>query len=126
MPHVIFLHSALTQDRIVTREPKQLRRLFRFELVDIVIAMGIAGMINAAMLIMAASTFWEQGLTEIASIEEAHRTLEPLLGSAASVIFAHLAAGLGIVLLDGRHDGRAGDHAGLHASGRSRSGCGAA
>ncbi|HYP60162.1 MAG TPA: Nramp family divalent metal transporter [Thermomicrobiales bacterium] len=96
MPHVIFLHSALTQDRIVTREPKQLHRLFRFELVDIVIAMGIAGMINAAMLIMAASTFWEQGLTEIASIEEAHRTLEPLLGSAASVIFgiSLLASGL--------------------------------
>ena len=96
MPHVIFLHSALTQDRIVTRDPKQLHRLFRFELIDIVIAMGMAGMINAAMLIMAASTFWEQGLTEIASIEEAHRTLEPLLGSAASVIFAIslLASGL--------------------------------
>jgi manganese transport protein len=53
-------------------------------------------MINAAMLIMAASTFWEEGLTEIASIEEAHRTLEPLLGSAASVIFgiSLLASGL--------------------------------
>jgi manganese transport protein len=96
MPHVIFLHSALTQDRIVTRDPKQLKRLFRFELIDIVIAMGIAGMINAAMLVMAASTFWEKGLTEIASIEEAHRTLEPLLGSAASTIFgiSLLASGL--------------------------------
>jgi manganese transport protein len=96
MPHVIFLHSALTQDRIVTRDPKQLKRLFRFELVDIVIAMGIAGMINAAMLVMAASTFWEKGLTGIASIEEAHRTLEPLLGSAASTIFgiSLLASGL--------------------------------
>jgi manganese transport protein len=96
MPHVIFLHSALTQDRIVTRDPQKLRRLYRFELIDIVIAMGIAGIVNAAMLVMAASTFWETGLTEIASIEEAHRTLEPLLGSTASVVFgvSLLASGL--------------------------------
>jgi manganese transport protein len=96
MPPVIFLPSALTQDRIAPRDPRQLKRLFRFELIDIVIAMGIAGMINAAMLVMAASTFWEKGLTHIASIEEAHRTLEPLLGSAASTIFgiSLLASGL--------------------------------
>src|SRR4051812_5405738 len=96
MPHVIFLHSALMQNRIVTREPEKLRKLFRFELIDIVIAMGIAGMVNAAMLIMAASTFWENGLTHIGKIEEAHRTLEPLLGSSASTIFAIslLASGL--------------------------------
>lgn len=96
MPHVIYLHSALTQSRIVTRDPVQLRRLFRFEVVDVVLAMGLAGMVNAAMLIMAASTFYQKGLTSIASIEEAHKTLEPLLGSAASAIFAIslLASGL--------------------------------
>jgi manganese transport protein len=96
MPHVIYLHSALTQDRIVTRDPIQLRRLFRFEVIDVMIAMGLAGLVNAAMLIMAASTFYEKGLTDIASIEEAHKTLEPLLGSAASTIFAIslLASGL--------------------------------
>ncbi len=96
MPHVIYLHSALTQDRIVTRDPIQLRRLFRFEIIDVMIAMGLAGLVNAAMLIMAASTFYETGLTDIASIEEAHKTLEPLLGSAASTIFAIslLASGL--------------------------------
>jgi manganese transport protein len=88
MPHVIFLHSALTQHRIVTRDPIQLKRLFRFQLIDVVIAMGIAGMVNAAMLIMAASTFHTNGLKDIASIEDAHKTLEPLLGSAASTIFA--------------------------------------
>jgi manganese transport protein len=88
MPHVIYLHSSLTQDRIVTREPAMLKRLMRFEILDVVIAMGLAGFVNAAMLIMAASTFHTQGLTDIASIEEAHRTLEPLLGSSASVIFA--------------------------------------
>src|SRR3954453_11219034 len=88
MPHVIYLHSALTQDRIVTREPALLKRLVRFEIIDVVIAMGIAGFVNAAMLIMAASTFHVQGLSNIASIEEAHLTLEPLLGSAASTVFA--------------------------------------
>lgn len=96
MPHVIFLHSALTQGRIVTRDPVQLRRLYRFELLDVLIAMGAAGLINIAMLIMAASTFFSQGLTEIGTIEEAHRTLAPLLGSASSWIFAVslLASGL--------------------------------
>lgn len=88
MPHAIFLHSGLTQGRIVTRDPALLKRLFKFEVADVLIAMIIAGMVNAAMLIMAASTFHASGLTEIGTIEEAHRTLEPLLGSAASVVFA--------------------------------------
>ena len=96
MPHAIFLHSALMQNRIVVRQPDQLRRLFRFELLDVLIAMTIAGLVNAAMLIMAAATFHQQGLHEIATIEEAHRTLEPLLGKAASWVFgiSLLAAGL--------------------------------
>jgi manganese transport protein len=96
MPHAIFLHSALTQGRIVTRSPVQLRRLFRFEIIDVLIAMGLAGMINAAMLIMAASTFHAQGLSSVGTIQEAYRTLEPLLGSAASSVFAIslLASGL--------------------------------
>lgn len=96
MPHAIFLHSALTQHRIEVKEPAQLQRLFRFELVDVTIAMGLAGAVNAAMLIMAAATFYQQGLTDIGTIEEAHRTLQPLLGSAASWVFAIslLAAGL--------------------------------
>lgn len=96
MPHVIYLHSALTQDRIVTRNPKQQQTLFRYELIDVFIAMGLAGLINMAMLIMAASTFFNNGLTEIGTIEEAHRTLEPLLGAAASWVFAIslLASGL--------------------------------
>jgi len=88
MPHVIFLHSALTQDRIVVDNPEMRRRLFRFELVDVVVAMGMAGFVNAAMLIMAAATFNRAGLGHIATIEEAHITLEPLLGAAASWVFA--------------------------------------
>ena len=96
MPHVIFLHSSLTQGRIVVKDPVQRRRLFHFEIADVTIAMGVAGFVNAAMLIMAAATFHQAGLVHIASIEEAHRTLEPLLGSAARWIFAVslLAAGL--------------------------------
>ncbi len=88
MPHAIFLHSGLTQGRIITRDPFQLKRLFRFELIDILVAMGVAGLVNMAMLIMSAATFHVHGLTQVGTIEEAHRTLEPLLGSAASMIFA--------------------------------------
>jgi manganese transport protein len=96
MPHVIFLHSALTQGRIVGRNPEQKRKLFRYELIDVFVAMGLAGLINMAMLVMAASTFFRHGLTSIGTIEEAYRTLEPLLGSAASIVFAIslLASGL--------------------------------
>ncbi len=96
MPHAIFLHSALTQGRIVTREPAKLKRLFKFEIADVVIAMGIASMVNAAMLIMSAATFHIPGLQHIATIEEAYRTLEPILGKAASWFFglSLLAAGL--------------------------------
>jgi manganese transport protein len=96
MPHVIFLHSALTQRRIVVRTPAKLRLLFKFELVDVVIALGVAGLINAAMLMMAASTFYRTGLTSVGTIQEAHQTLQPLLGKASSVFFALalLASGL--------------------------------
>jgi manganese transport protein len=96
MPHALFLHSALTQGRIRVRGAAKLRKLTRYEIIDVVIAMGVASLINAAMLIMAAATFHRSGLTEVASIEQAHRTLEPLLGRASSWVFAVslLAAGL--------------------------------
>lgn len=96
MPHVIFLHSALTQGRVFVKDPLLKKRLFRFQLVDVTVAMGLAGLINAAMLIMAASTFHRTGLTSVGSLEEAHKTLEPLLGAAASWFFAVslLASGL--------------------------------
>jgi manganese transport protein len=96
MPHAIFLHSALTSNRIVARSQEQMRRLFHFEVTDVLLAMTLAGLVNAAMLIMASATFFRQGLTTIGTIEEAHRTLQPLLGSAASWAFAVslLASGL--------------------------------
>jgi manganese transport protein len=96
MPHAIYLHSALTQSRIVVRDPKQLKRLFHFELIDVLIAMGIASLVNGAMLIMAASTFNAQGITSVGTIEQAYRTLQPLLGKASGWVFALslLASGL--------------------------------
>lgn len=96
MPHVIFLHSSLTQNRVVARGTKERRRLFHFELIDILIAMCLAGLVNLFMMVMASATFFSHGLTGVASIEVAYRTLQPLLGSAASVIFAVslLASGL--------------------------------
>jgi manganese transport protein len=86
----------LTQARIVTLDAERRRRLYRFNILDVGIAMGVAGLINMAMLIMAAAAFYRVGLTHIASIQEAYRTLQPLLGSAARTVFAIslLASGL--------------------------------
>lgn len=96
MPHVIFLHSALMQNRIRPGNSEQARRLLRFERIDVIIAMSLAGLINGAMLIMAAATFYSNGRSDVGSIEEAHRTLTPLLGRASSTVFAIslLASGL--------------------------------
>jgi manganese transport protein len=96
MPHVIWLHSALTQGRTRARTEEELRRLMRFTRLDVVLAMTTAGVINMAMLVMAASTFFRTGHHHVESLEAAHRTLEPVLGSAASALFAIalLASGL--------------------------------
>jgi manganese transport protein len=88
MPHVIYLHSALTQDRLVAESESEARTLMRYTRFDVVLAMTIAGAINVAMLVMAASTFFKQGLTHVATLEGAHRTLEPILGQASGVLFA--------------------------------------
>jgi manganese transport protein len=96
MPHVIYLHSSLTQQRIIPRSEKEARRIFRLSIPDIVIAMGLAGLVNMAMLYMAASTFFAHGQNNVADINTAYLTLTPLLGAAASIIFAIslLASGL--------------------------------
>jgi manganese transport protein len=87
MPHAIFLHSSLTQGRVVVKKPEQLKKLFRYELVDVLVAMGMASLVNGAMLIMAATTFHAQGLTNVGTLEVAYKTLEPLMGKAASWVF---------------------------------------
>src|SRR5207253_10994530 len=88
MPHVIYLHSALMQSRIIPESDDQARRLFRYTTIDVLIAMSIAGLINIAMLVMAASTFFRTGLHDVDSLETAHRTLNPIVGGASSTLFA--------------------------------------
>lgn len=96
MPHAIFLHSALTQGRIKVRQPAQLKKLFRYEIIDVLIAMGVASLVNGAMLIMAAKAFYNTGQTNVGTIQQAYITLQPLLGRAAGWVFALslLASGL--------------------------------
>jgi manganese transport protein len=88
MPHVIYLHSALTQNRIVPGDDAEARRLYRLTKIDVVIAMSLAGLINMAMLVVAAAVFFKSGLLNVDSLEGAHRTLEPILGGASSTLFA--------------------------------------
>jgi manganese transport protein len=96
MPHVIYLHSALTQDRLVPETDEDARTLLRYTRIDVIIAMSIAGLINISMLVMAASTFFQKGLLNVDSLDGAHKTLEPILGGASSTLFALalLASGL--------------------------------
>jgi manganese transport protein len=96
MPHVIYLHSSLTQRRIIPRNEKEARRIFRWSIPDVVIAMGLAGLVNMAMLYMAAATFHAHGASGVADISSAYQTLTPLLGHAAAFVFAIslLASGL--------------------------------
>jgi manganese transport protein len=88
MPHVIYLHSALTQQRIVPQNDDEARMLYKYTRIDVLIAMAIAGLINMSMLVVAATVFFGSGLTNVESLEGAHRTLEPILGGASSVLFA--------------------------------------
>jgi manganese transport protein len=97
MPHVIYLHSALTQHRVVGATEREKRRIFRFELVDVVIAMTIAGLINMSMLVIAASTFHERGLVDVGDdLTEVYEGLGTYLSPNADVLFgvALLASGL--------------------------------
>jgi manganese transport protein len=97
MPHVIYLHSALTQHRVVGATDEEKRRIFRFELVDVVIAMGIAGVVNMSMLVIAAAVFHENGLTDVGDdLTLVADQLEAHLGAHSNLLFgvALLASGL--------------------------------
>jgi manganese transport protein len=96
MPHVIYLHSALTQERVRVEDEDQARRLYKFTRIDVVIAMTLAGLINVAMLVTAASTFYKSGLLNVESLETAHKTLSGLLGGASSSLFALALLGSGL------------------------------
>lgn len=95
MPHVIYLHSQLVQCRKTPETNSQKLKHFKLERTDIILAMNIAFLVNAAMVIVSASVFFAQGM-EVNSIEQAHRSLAPLLGSLSSGAFALalLASGL--------------------------------
>jgi manganese transport protein len=96
MPHVIYLHSALTQHRVVGENPEQRKKIFRFELIDVVIAMTIAGLINISMLVMAAAVFHERGMTGVEDLDQVFKGLGTIVGHHADIVFgiALLASGI--------------------------------
>jgi manganese transport protein len=97
MPHVIYLHSALTQKRIVGASEAARRKIFRFELVDVIVAMGVAGLINMAMLTMAAAAFHSRGLAGVGGdLTQVYRALDQYLGAHSGLVFgvALLASGI--------------------------------
>jgi manganese transport protein len=95
MPHVIYLHSALTQRRIVGRNEAEKKRILGFEKVDVVIALSLAGLVNLSMMMVAAALFHGSGLTGIDTIEGAFEGLRTLVSGNAATIFgiALLASG---------------------------------
>jgi manganese transport protein len=96
MPHAIYVHSGFTQDRIAARTDRERRRLLRFSNREVVLALGLAGLVNMAMVAMAASVFHDGVHDDVAQIDTAYRTLIPVLGSGAAGVFlvSLLASGL--------------------------------
>ncbi|MDQ3834316.1 MAG: Nramp family divalent metal transporter [Actinomycetota bacterium] len=96
MPHVIYLHSALTQRRVVGKTDEEKKRIFRFETIDVMIAMGIAGVINLSMLSIAAVLLGSRGLANVADIDVAFEQFRVLEGSGFAILFgvALLSSGL--------------------------------
>jgi manganese transport protein len=95
MPHVIYLHSALTQNRIRPRDEGEKQKLLRFQRVDVFIAMGIAGLVNMSMLIVAATLFHGSALAGVDTIEGAYDGFKQVVGPSAAIAFglALLASG---------------------------------
>jgi len=96
MPHVVYLHSALTKRRVKPVDNAERRTLLRFARTDVFIALGLAGVINLSMLVIAAKLFHRAGRTEVNTIEAAHAGLNQYVGGAAALAFAIalLASGL--------------------------------
>jgi manganese transport protein len=89
MPHNLYLHSALVQTRKISADPKGIRKALKYNFIDSTIALNAAFFVNAAILILAASVFFSSGNTEVARIQDAHKLLQPLLGSEmAPILFA--------------------------------------
>jgi manganese transport protein len=89
MPHAIYLHSALTKGRMPVRNEEERTRVLRFERIDVVVALGLAGLVNMAMLAVAAKLFHDTpGWTDVKTIEEAHTGFSHLVGGTAALAFA--------------------------------------
>jgi manganese transport protein len=88
MPHVIYLHSALTNGRTPARDDRERARLLRFERIDVIVALGLAGLVNMAMLAVAAKLFHTPALAGLSTIPEAHAELGRLVGGTAALAFA--------------------------------------
>jgi manganese transport protein len=88
MPHAIYLHSALTNGRMPVRDDRERSRVLRFERTDVIIALGLAGVVNMAMLAVAAKLFHTPALSGLTTIEQAHHELGRLVGGGAALAFA--------------------------------------
>jgi manganese transport protein len=88
MPHAIYLHSALTKGRVPVRNGRERSRVLRFEQVDVVVALGLAGLVNLAMLAVAAKLFHGTGHSEVSTIQQAHTGFANLVGGGAALAFA--------------------------------------
>jgi manganese transport protein len=89
MPHNLYLHSSLVQSRKIERSEPKLKEAIKFNIMDSVIALNVAFFVNAAILVLAAATFYKVGMYNVTEISDAHKFLEPLLGTSwAPVLFA--------------------------------------
>lgn len=89
MPHNLYLHSSLVQTRKFDRSKEGIKQALKYNFIDSTIALNLAFFVNAAILILAAATFYKAGMFEVAEIQDAHRLLEPLLGTnLAPILFA--------------------------------------
>ena len=81
MPHNLYLHSSLVQSRKIDRSNKGILKAIRYNIVDSTIALNLAFFVNAAILILAAASFYENNLFSVGEIEDAHRLLQGILGT---------------------------------------------
>ncbi len=89
MPHNLYLHSSLVQTRKFDRSAAGIKQALKYNFIDSILALNLAFFVNAAILILAAATFYKNGLFEVAEIQDAHRLLEPMLGTQwAPILFA--------------------------------------
>ena len=89
MPHNLYLHSSLVQTRKFDRSEKGIKQALKYNFIDSTIALNLAFFVNAAILILAAATFYKSGMFDVAEIQDAHRLLEPMLGTQwAPILFA--------------------------------------